>query len=119
MSVPVVMGSVTVRRPGGWDDTGDPLPAVEHQVPDCAWWPTTSEELTDLRHTVIAGYMLTCQDQDADIRSTDEVLLPDVLDDDGEVAVWTVNGEIGRWADPLGFQLSTAGMQCALRRSNG
>lgn len=116
MSVPAVMGAVTVRRSGGTTPHGDPLPAVDHEQPGCAWAPRTSSELTDLRETVIVGYWLFGP-HDADVQPTDQVLISGVVDGDGEQVLWQVDGEPGRWISPhTGREV---GMQVALRRAHG
>lgn len=101
--------TVTVRRPGGEDQYGDPLPSTEHTVAGCALAPRTSTELTDLRDTVIRGYTLYGP-YGADIQPTDQI----VLNDD---TVWQVEGDVGRWASP--YTGSRPGLEVALSRVTG
>lgn len=115
---PAVMGTITVRRPGGQNQDGDPLPATNHEVADCWWAPQQgSDERLDGRDTIVAGYWLGGP-HDANIRATDLVLLPDVLNDEGTQPVeWQVHGEIGRWKSP--HRGAKVGFHCALRRWTG
>lgn len=115
---PAVLGTATIRRTGGINQDGDPLPAVDHPEPDCWWAPQQgSEERTDARDTVVAGYWFGGP-YDADVRATDKVLLPDLLDDLGNPLVWEVHGEVGRWKSPHRGG-AKVGFHCALRRVTG
>lgn len=112
--------TVTVRRPAGWTDSGDALPAADHEVPRCAWAPRRSSrleaELTDLRETVLDGGTLRGP-IDADIRASDQVLIPDVLDDHGDPIVWEVDGDVDRWKSP--FSGRQFGFHVELKRATG
>lgn len=87
--------AVTVRRAGGSDRNGDPLPTTSHEVPGCVWWPRASSETNAGGNAVIVGLTLTGP-VDADIKATDEVLFP------GDVEPWFVEGEPGRRVSPFG-----------------
>lgn len=102
--------TVTVRRGGVDPRTQDPLPKQTHTIDGCAWAPRYANETTGLSNTVITGLTLFCP-YDADIRATDEVVLPD------DNRVWVVDGEPGDWRDP--FSGWRAGTEVALSRQEG
>lgn len=104
--------TVTIRRSGGTDPFGDPLPGTEHQLHGVAVAPRTSNEDHTRGNAVVVGYELYAA-YDADLRATDQVLLP------GDPDPWEVEGEPGRWRDP--FTNWAPGLHVALRRvgSNG
>jgi hypothetical protein len=105
--------TITVHRPGGVDQFGDPdddSPATSHTVSDCALAPRTSHEDTSTRgDTVIVGLTLYAP-YDADIGPTDRVAIPGGL-------LYEVVGEPGRWAHPkTGHR---PGLEVALQRVTG
>lgn len=106
--------TVTVRRPAGWDDDGDPLPPDEHEIPGCAWAPRRSSELTNFQETALDAGTLRGP-IGADIRASDQILIPGVLNDAGQVAVWNVDGNVGRWESP--FSGRQFAMQVELKRA--
>lgn len=101
--------TVTVERPGGLTRFGDRLPAVSHQVRDCAFYPSNSTEDVTQRDTVVAdGYLLA--PYGADIKSSDIVLLPG-----GNR--YEVDGAPGSFASP--YSSWTPGMRVNLRAVTG
>ncbi|MEU5853944.1 hypothetical protein ABZ799_01330 [Nocardiopsis dassonvillei] len=101
--------TVTVKRAGGRDREGDPLPGTEHTIDGCAQYPQTSSEAATTGTTVITGRVLLAP-YGADIRSEDRVILPDGSE-------WAVDGDPGPWSSPLtGWQ---PGTQVALERVKG
>lgn len=101
--------TITVRRPGGENQHGDPLPGTEHTIAGCAVAPRSSSERTDLRDTIIRGYTLYAP-YDADIEPTDQIVMPDS-------SVWQVDGDVGRWANP--YTGRRPGLEVALTRVTG
>lgn len=114
--MPPVGQTITVLRPTGTDQYGDPLPAVEHTITGCVWWPRESTENTDLRGTVITGYMLSTP-HNGDVLPQDQVILPGETDSDADPILWKVDGDIGRWASP--YTSRRVGATVALRRVSG
>jgi hypothetical protein len=101
--------TVTVRRPGGRDREGDPLPGTEHSIGGCAVYPRTSSETEATGTTVITGRTLLAP-YGADIAPEDRVVLPDGT-------VWAVEGQPGPWESPLtGWR---PGTEVALVRAEG
>jgi hypothetical protein len=94
--------TVTVLRPGGRDDFGDPLPGTEHAIAGCLFAPRGSSESSDFANTVITGAQLFAP-AGADIRATDQVRIRGV--------VYDVEGDVGDWG--------AAGVQVALQRGTG
>lgn len=94
--------TITVRRSLGSDAHGDSLGATQHDIPNCAFGPTRSDERDDMRETVIGEGTLYAP-YDADLLPTDQVLMPDYPEYDpvtgvpGLPLVWEVIGEIRRW----------------------
>jgi hypothetical protein len=101
--------TITVRRPGGTDQRGDPEPATTHTVTDCAFAPRASTEAVDRRDTVVIGITLYAP-PDADIQPTDQIVRADGT-------VWEVDGEPGDWLTP--FTGWHPGLQIALKRVTG
>ena len=101
--------TITVRRPGGTDQRGDPEPAVEHTVTGCAFAPRSSTEATDRRDTVVIGLTLYAP-PDADIQATDKIVR-------ANGTVWEVDGEPGDWQTP--FTGWHPGLQIAVKRVTG
>lgn len=105
------MATATVIRAGGRDRFGDPLPASEHTVDGCTFFPRRAGEQTrEDNHgasTVIVGAVLFAP-VDADIVATDRIRLDGV--------VYDVEGEPGKWDDARG-DLSV--LEVALRRVTG
>ncbi|HTF53590.1 MAG TPA: hypothetical protein VK735_39610 [Pseudonocardia sp.] len=116
MVYPPVMGPVRVLRVPGRDMHGDPQPAVEHEQPGCAWAPRSAIEDSDLQNTAITGYWLFAP-YDADLRFTDQVIIPEIVDAEGVPVVWQIEGEPGRWKSP--WTQEEVGTQMALRRATG
>lgn len=86
--------SVTVRRTAYDPRTGDPLPQpAEHTIADCAFDPGGTRESTDLGTQITTTPTLYAP-YDADLRSDDQILIPD---DDQP---WEVAGDVARWANP-------------------
>jgi hypothetical protein len=102
--------TVTVRRPGGTDRNGDPLPTTEHTIDDCAVAPRTSSEANTYGNAVVVGLELFVP-YGADIAATDTVLLP------GDATSWYVDGAPGQWRSP--FTDWRPGTQVALTRQKG
>lgn len=86
--------TVKIRRPADVDGFGDPTgPAVEHEIPGCATWPSSAgTENMDFADTVMAPVTLLAP-AGSDIRATDEVIL------DG--LVWQVDGDPEVFRSPL------------------
>ena len=105
--------SVLVRRSGGTDRNGDQLPAVEHVIDGCTWWPRQSTETNNQGNAVIVGLTLTGP-VGADIRAEDEVVF--VEEDGGDP--WYVEGEPGRRVSPFGSS-SLDHFEVALNRRRG
>lgn len=106
---------VRVRRGGGRDRFGDPLPTSQHVIGDCVLWPQTSTEAAgDYSQTVAVGYMLSLP-PGADLRPSDEVLLPGEPE---QGPWWSVQGEPLAWG-PNPFTGRVAGLVVALSRSTG
>ena len=112
---PPVMGPVTVKRRTGTTPHGTPV-WTSHEQPDCAWAPRLSDEDDDMRETVVVGYWLFGP-YDANIRSSDRVIIPKITGPDGQPAEWAVDGEPGRWQSP--WSQDEVGVQLALKRATG
>lgn len=107
--------TITVRRPGGTDQRGDPEPASTHTVTNCVFAPSVSvganvsNELVNRRDTVITGLTLYAP-PDADITPTDQIVRADGT-------VWEVEGQPGDWLTP--FTGWHPGIQVGVRRVTG
>lgn len=89
--------TVTVVRPAGTDDWGDPIPGsgTETDVEGCMVQPRTSTELTESRDTVFIGFTVWMP-PGTDVLSTDKVRYRGVE--------YVVNGEPFRWPDFSGVE---------------
>jgi len=87
---------LTVLRPGGQDDYGDPLPETALPLPGCVVVPRVgSRELRDRRDTVIAGIEVYAPlDGPTRVRPTDVLLRADGTR-------WHVEGEPEQWRSPI------------------
>lgn len=102
--------TVTVKRPGGRDRYGNPLPGTEHTIDECVWAPRSSVEENDSRATTIVGLTMYGP-YGSDIASTDQVELP------GDDVPWYVEGDPGEWTNP--FTGEPAGFEVNLTRTRG
>ncbi|MDT0302903.1 hypothetical protein [Streptomonospora wellingtoniae] len=102
--------AVTVKRSGGKDRYGDPLPGPPpHTVEGCAVYPRTSTETATGGTTVITGRTLLAP-IGADILPEDQITLPDGT-------VWSVEGDVGPWSSP--FTGWSPGLEVNLERVKG
>lgn len=108
--------TVTLVRPPGRDQYGDPLPGTgtETDYHSCAVWPRDGNaaggnENTDFRNTVIIGLMVLVP-PGADVEPTDRMRVRGVL--------YEVDGEPGVWG-PSPLTGTEAGVQVALKRVEG
>jgi hypothetical protein len=103
--------TVTVLRPGGVDQFGDPSGSgTTHTVAGCALAPRTSnEDIQGRGDTVIVGLTLYAP-YGSDITATDKIQIPGGL-------IYEVVGEPGQWLNPKTG--STPGMAVALQRVAG
>lgn len=102
---------VTVHRPGGVDQFGDPdpgTPPTSHVITGCATAPRTTSETDSRGSTVFIGLTLYA-DHDADIGPADRVEV------DGQL--YEVVGEPGRWRNA--HTRRKAGLEVALARVTG
>lgn len=103
--------AVTVHRPGGVDQFGDPdpgSPPTTHVLTGCAVAPRSTSENDARGATVIIGLSLYA-DHDADIGPADKVEVDGVR--------YEVVGEPGRWRNP--YTANKAGLEVALQRVTG
>lgn len=104
--------TVTVLRPGGRDNNGDPLPGTKHDIDDCIVYPRqssdgrASDDDDDRGESVIVGLTLLTP-AGADIKATDQVRTGD--------HTYDVQGVPGDWDHP--FIDWHPGIQVALTRS--
>lgn len=117
---------VTVLRGAGFDSYGDPTPPTSaHVVEGCGWAPRTqgagpSSGSVDERGRQGAVEGLTLYGPyDADIMHTDRVVLGQRLTADtlSGAEVWEVDGEVGRWWNPLTG--TEVGIEASIRRAEG
>lgn len=93
--------TVTVERPGGTDQYGNPLPPADHTIDDCAVAQDSTLEMTDGRATTITVFSLYTTTPDADLEPQDVIVMPD-----GER--WQVQGDAWSPVHPMtGWQPGT------------
>jgi hypothetical protein len=102
--------TVTVVRPGGRDQYGDPTGTpAETPVSGCVVWPEASSEQTFQQDIVALGYQVLMP-AGTDVLATDQVRLPD---DD---LMYEVVGEPQRFLNP--FTGTDPGVLVTARRSS-
>jgi hypothetical protein len=87
---------VEVERPARFDDDGVPLP-MPSELPTigrCARDRARTTELVDGQQVVVTTEQLLCDDVDADVQTTDVLVLPDGTR-------WHVAGDVERFRSPL------------------
>lgn len=113
-------------RGGGFDAYGDPLPPTStHVVEGCGWAPRTqgagpSSGSVDERGRQGAVEGLTLYGPfGADLTHTDRVVLGErlTLATIGAAEVWEIDGEVGRWWNPLTG--TEHGIEASIRRAEG
>ena len=89
--------TVTIVRPAGTDDWGDPIPGsgAETDVAGCMVQPRTSTELNDSRDTVVIG-LTVWMPPGTDVLATDRMRVGG--------REFAVNGEPFRWRDFSGAE---------------
>lgn len=102
--------TVTVSRGGRNPRTGDPLPGEDHTVEGLGFDPGGSRETDALGNSVTTQPSLYGDDPDADVEADDTLLLP------GDPVPWFVDGDPGRWDNPLGEE---RGIVIKLTRTKG
>lgn len=115
MSAPFPFGfTVTVRRTTR-NEFGDKLAPTTHEIPGCAWAPTSSTEDDIGRTSVITGLQLYGPPQ-PDILFDDDIILPAVmgLPAAEKKRTYRVVGEVGEWRNP--FTGWAPGFEVALER---
>ena len=86
--------AVTVKRPGGWDAYGNPLPGIQLEIKGCAPAPAGTTEPNPAAGTVEWDVDLLCP-YDADFQSTDVILLP------GDPTEYQAVGKVRRFRSPF------------------
>lgn len=86
---------VTVERPAGHDDHGNPLtPATPHEIGRCARNQQTTLEQVNGQQIIVTTEQILCDDVDADVLPQDVLVLPDG-------GRWQVTGEVERFHSPF------------------
>lgn len=91
--------TITVRRGGGRNADGDPVPGSEHTIPDCLVGSRSTKEPVD-RSDLTESTAVAFAPPRADVVSTDTITVPAGHFMAGE---YVVDGDPGFW--PLGTEI--------------
>lgn len=107
--------TVTVQRPTGYDDFGNPIfDGSTHTIDNCAHCPRDTTELLGTEDTLVTDEWLWGP-VDADLKGQDRVWLPG--DDTGKSAPWQVMGDVQSYRDhPFTTDPEASGFQAVLRK---